>query len=309
MAQAVTVYRWDDPGAPQLTNAKPTELLTIIRKCCVDGYGSKSSLGWNILQDDGTLLAMRNSIPDGGSGSIVQFRAHSDSDSSGNIIYIKGAAAFNGVDDLIRPSYQKALQAKSDWTAWILVGTPTAFYFVCGHPTDALAEGNDRVNDVTIFVGDIKSYIQADVGRFTVVSGTDSYDVTTTYSLSWQYHWDRAVCSYSSVSPTIGLWGYDGGNSKINYYIRPPFCDTASQAPSSTPCEYFQPFLITQNSNEKTNRGHLSIRGEMPGLVSPIWPFQATEAWPSFVDINGKQHLAIRGVRSSVKSYINIEEW
>ena len=309
MAQAVTVYRWDDPGAPQVASATPSELLMIIRKCCVDGYGSKAPLGWNLLQDDGTLLAMQNSVADGGSGSIVQFRSRSDSDSSGNIIYIKGAAAFNGVDDLIRPSYQKALQGKTSWTSWILVGTPTAFYFVCGHPTKSVAGAEREFNDITIFVGDIKSYIQADAGRFTVVSGGEDYDVTKTDINIWTYHWDRAVCSYSGTSSTVALWSPDGGSSKINYYIRPPFCDGGYQSPSTTPCEYFQPFLITQNGSYNTNRGHQSMRGEMPGLVSPIWPFQATETWPSIVEINGAQHLAIRGVRSSVKSYINLEQW
>ena len=309
MALPVTIYRWDDPGAPQVVNATPSELLTIIKKCCVDGYGTKSPLGWNVLQESSTLLVMQNSISDGGSGSIVQFRASGDEDTAGNIIYFKGAAAFNGVDNLIKPSYQKAIYPNSSWDAWFLIGTATGFYFIYGHPTAALAEAGDKINDQTIFVGDIKSYIQADAGKFIVLSGGEGTDITATSLFSWQYHWDRAVCSYSSITKTIKLWSYDGGNSSIDYCVRAPFCDLYGSSPTLSTCDYFQPFLITENISSSTTRGEFSMRGEMPGLVSPLWPFQASESWPSFVEINGAQHLAVRGVRSSVKSYINIEEW
>ena len=309
MAQAVTVYRWDDVGASQVANATPSELLTIIKKCCVDGYGTKSPLGWNILQESNTLLVMQNSIADGGSGSIVQFRASGDEDTVGNIIYFKGAAAYNGVDNLTKPSYQKALKPSSNWDAWVLIGTATGFYFIHGHPTAALAEATDKVNDKTIFVGDIKSYIQADAGKFIVLSGGEETDITTTQVLGWSYCWDRGVSSYSSIKKTIKLWSYDGDSSSIDYCIRPPFCDSYYSRPVLSTCDYFQRFLITENTNTSTNRGQFSMRGEMPGLVSPLWPFQASEAWPSFVEINGAQHFAVRGVRGSVKSYINIEEW
>lgn len=309
MASPVTIYRWDDVGAPQVANATPSELLTIIKKCCVDGYGTKSPLGWNILEESNTLLVMQNSIADGGSGSIVQFRASGDEDTAGNIIYFKGAGAFVGVDNLTKPSYQKAIKLRSNWDAWVLIGTATGFYFIYGHPTAALAEGYDRVNDQTIFVGDIKSYIQADAGRFIVLSGGEETDITATNIFSWSYHWDRAVCSYSSIKKTIKLWSYDGASSSIDYYIRPPFCDLNRSSPVLSTCDYFQPFLITENGSSTTTRGQFSMRGEMPGLVSPLCPFQESEAWPSIVEINGFQHFAVRGVGRSVKSYINIEEW
>lgn len=49
MAQAVTVYRWDDPGAPQLTQTHGSA-VDVLKKCLIDGYGTKSAAGW-VLED------------------------------------------------------------------------------------------------------------------------------------------------------------------------------------------------------------------------------------------------------------------
>ena len=45
MALPVTMYRWDDPGAPQL-DLNNGSMLQLLKKCLVDGYGEKLGAGW-----------------------------------------------------------------------------------------------------------------------------------------------------------------------------------------------------------------------------------------------------------------------
>lgn len=310
MAQAVTMYSWDDPGAPQLTNAKPSELIDILKKCCVDGYGSKAALGWELLHDDTTLLAIKNNVASGGSGGIVQFRARSDSDTAKNVIYINGGTGFVGPDEIHNKSYQKAMQCQSDWTAWVLVGTGSAFYFIIGNPSEALAN-YDRKNEEIIFIGDISSFIAADAGRFTVFSGGNEHDITASNLSSYKYSWDYAVSCYSSTYTTIKLLGLDGSSPTKDFIVRPLLLPTAARdSPKiSLPSDHFQPFYITTISGGNISGYNSTIRGVLPGLVNPLASWQENEFWPQFHDIEGQQYIAIRSVTRSVKCYLNIESW
>lgn len=47
MTQAVTVYRWDDEGAPQL-DLNNGSMLQVLKKCLIDGYGTKQGAGWTL---------------------------------------------------------------------------------------------------------------------------------------------------------------------------------------------------------------------------------------------------------------------
>ncbi len=58
-----TVFRSDDTGAPTL-NGLPGSLNDVLKACLVNGYGSKSALGWELFDEDA-------------SGEICVFRAPS----------------------------------------------------------------------------------------------------------------------------------------------------------------------------------------------------------------------------------------
>ncbi len=47
---APTLYKWDDPGAPQLDGSKGC-ILNVIVKCLVEGYGTKAGAGWEMVID------------------------------------------------------------------------------------------------------------------------------------------------------------------------------------------------------------------------------------------------------------------
>lgn len=47
MSLPVTMYRWDDPGAPQL-DLNNGSMLQVLKKCLIDGYGTKQGAGWTL---------------------------------------------------------------------------------------------------------------------------------------------------------------------------------------------------------------------------------------------------------------------
>ncbi len=79
MARTPTVYRWDDPGAPDLNAIMPTAndkillfMHTVLKACLVDGYGTKAAAGWTMPHEEftsnGCRFVLRNSA---GSGSLL----------------------------------------------------------------------------------------------------------------------------------------------------------------------------------------------------------------------------------------------
>jgi hypothetical protein len=59
MARTPTVFRWDDPGAPDLNAIMPTNndknklfMHTVLKACLVDGYGNKAAAGWSMPQEE-----------------------------------------------------------------------------------------------------------------------------------------------------------------------------------------------------------------------------------------------------------------
>tara|TARA_B110000211_G_scaffold15953_1_gene16699 strand:+ start:30563 stop:31603 length:1041 start_codon:yes stop_codon:yes gene_type:complete len=59
MARTPTVFRWDDPGAPDLNAIMPTNndknklfIHTVLKACLVDGYGDKAAAGWSMPQEE-----------------------------------------------------------------------------------------------------------------------------------------------------------------------------------------------------------------------------------------------------------------
>jgi hypothetical protein len=66
MARTPTVYRWDDPGAPDLSALHPSNdernlmyFHTVLKACLVDGYGSKAAAGWAMPHEETTPTGSR----------------------------------------------------------------------------------------------------------------------------------------------------------------------------------------------------------------------------------------------------------
>ena len=66
---AVTVYRWDDPDAPVLSNPSAGSLIGVLDACLVDGYTGKTGAGWTKAFSGTNLAAYRQ-----GAGSMCYLR-------------------------------------------------------------------------------------------------------------------------------------------------------------------------------------------------------------------------------------------
>jgi hypothetical protein len=48
----IRLYSWDDASAPQMGDTNDGSLLSILRACLVDGYGSRTAAGWTMPYSD-----------------------------------------------------------------------------------------------------------------------------------------------------------------------------------------------------------------------------------------------------------------
>lgn len=135
MPQAVTVYRWDDPGAPQIGSGNLWPgILNILKKCLVEGYGTKTAAGWTVEYEDvpGNKCVFRND-PIQGSGGYVQFQRQAD-----QIVYLKSALHMTAIDNYVNDGYFSSINMSTAFNngKWLLFATPTAFYIFCSRGRD-----------------------------------------------------------------------------------------------------------------------------------------------------------------------------
>lgn len=143
-----TEYKWDDGNAPVMSGVAGS-IVTLFKKCLVDGYGTKSGAGWTLAFEnlEGTKAVFRNNSitgrgvfirVDDTSATEAVFTAYelmTDVDtglgpflSSGSLIVIKSAAA----GATMRP--------------WVLVATDKFFYLVT------------RPSDTSVIVGATQTF-------------------------------------------------------------------------------------------------------------------------------------------------------
>ncbi|WP_166838710.1 hypothetical protein [Rheinheimera pleomorphica] len=333
MAQAVTVYRWDDAGAPQLPNGKPSEIIDILTKCLVDGYGDKTPLGWTRPFYDAVnqAAAFRNSVADGGSGGYAKFFSNDGSDNNNALMRITHAASMTDINTLFRQGYTQALRAtagsgnnKTD--KWLLIGTNTAFYFIMGRNVSVHA-GSTSFPNSCIFVGDYYSTIPSDVSRFITLAApaqTDTSFAGYLETLDW-----LCVSAQYSNSACLKLYDADGFESFIQYSL----CSFTNNSSVTTNTVFnaappFPQGLIpvhikaTSRDQATTNvsdrfgvilpRSQVSpvYRGILPGLFNLTYIGYRDLAWPSVVEIDAQNYLPLRNPNGGpINAAINLEIW
>lgn len=153
----VTVYRWDDTGAPQIGVNTAGDFKTVLKACLNTGYGSKTSLGWDIVGEDTNRIAVRSANAastksvlwvDDSHGKTAKVRAYesmTDLDTgTGRFEYYYGH------------SYEYYPKTSNSGNAkWVLIGHDTAF-IVLIYPNTTYAKGNP------LFFGDFPSFKPGD---------------------------------------------------------------------------------------------------------------------------------------------------
>jgi hypothetical protein len=331
MAQPVTVYRWDDPGAPQLPNGKPSEIIDILTKCLVDGYGDKTPLGWTRPFYDATnqAVAFRNNIAAGGSGGYAKFFSNNNSDSSNTLMRITHAVSMTDINTLFRPGYVHAFQVQSATGAskmdkWALIGTPTAFYFFITRNDKPMSSPNEY--NCTLFCGDFFSRITNDAARFiAVVDPTASADTATINSNA---SLDRLTLSSISASP-LKIYDADGFDDWVNFSVIHQIGQLSGSTTLMNAPPTFAPILFPvliwatgQYNLLPTTTDRLNtllqdsvirplFRGVLPGLSVNLFAGWNAESWPKTLTLSNGEHWLLRNLSTGggCRMMLNMVEW
>ncbi|MCS6241486.1 hypothetical protein [Shewanella baltica] len=331
MGLPVTVYRWDDAGAPQILTQKPSEVITVLKKCLVDGYGAKLPLGWTKeFENTATQsVAFRNN-PTTGSGGYFQIWSHDGLDNTQRLMRIKSAQSMSGLDVFYKESYLTCIHpSQSTWTKWVLIGTSTGFYLIIGGTN--LMGGNNTIYDTMCFIGDIDSFVPADQSRFLAVGQTgNNYDYTSTsanaiasvFSGAW-----RLSGGYSNSANNIlfRMFGATGGGASVDYGLTTPFANFFT-APARGLLDrnmglmvptFISIFSLVPNSASKDPDGiyysqsytYPMYRGKLPGLINEVFGRKENLPWPVIETLNGHSHWLLRSTGGVQFTWINMEEW
>lgn len=299
-----TVYRWDDAGAPSIGTRKPSEIINILKKCLIDGYGSKPGAGWTAPFQDAAAnsIVFRNST-EHGSGGFVKIWAKTAGNINNDTLFMINAPFI----DSINPDWSTTLgvsfrdffyPSNVIFNRWAIYATPMSFYFVCWGST----AGYNVVSGTTttlpiIFIGDYENFVPSDVHRFIAISSTLTADVSLTSNGG-----GSALHAFSSNQSLGRIYETASFTHPKTFSIlqTTPFASGyETSAVSATPpvnfnmC--FSPLLIGLNSNHfnstsnaaqyldsagtNTCRSMLSpvVRGKLPGMHISIFFGCSTE--------------------------------
>jgi hypothetical protein len=329
MGLPVKVYRWDDAGAPQVVTRKPSEFMNILKKCLVDGYGSKQPAGWTVAFENGVSnqIVFTND-PTKGTGGSVKLYALNNTNANEGLMYFDPAFSYSNIDTPIKRGYRAGFHPfSSSFDKWMVIATSTAFYLIASNIN--AVSGYDRRSDAMIFVGDFNSVLPLDVGRFVAINNpTNNGDETQTSMGSWSQCMQRAWYDRSNAQTNTGpMKVYNADNSGVfNEYglVTTSVPTSGSSVPDLSSIKrglYFPIYIqmkgktiadTTKDANGVALYNSAvspSLRGFLNGILVEMSPRYSSELWPVFDLINGKNHLLMRCMTTSAFVWLNCEEW
>ena len=324
MTQAVTVFRWDDVGAPQIVDGKPSEYMEVLKKCLVDGYGAKAPLDWLVSVDEhlttAPYMVLKNDTAKGGSGSTVVFDAPDDT--AGTLTKVQCCHSFIDKATLINAgnyfNYNRGGTATSLIKNWMVIGTETAFYFFA-NPTK-LSNRNycGSSSIILFFAGDFQSFYSNDPSRFITLAGSDK----DSNNHAWPTMLNAKIGYSSSISIT-NIYPLDASDAKevhsihtcignVSFVPGAIFNDATPDISTLVECFLFAGSAPNVSSNAKFINNPILpwLRGKVPGLAFSIDAGYRNVPMPHILVINGLRHFQIPSVSSNAScGWINMEQW
>lgn len=312
MSLPVTVYRWDDAGAPQLTNGKPSEIIAILKKCLVEGYGTKAGEGWSVAFENAAAfkIAFRNSTTEA-SGGFVQFWSVDGTDANSGNMRFRGAKSMTALDTFVDAQYQMQFSTSAPVKYWVLIATSAGFWFLS---TSTLASPYPSSNSKGLFfIGDFDAITANDPGRFVNIMNGSGSDMTTH---SWNSSFDVSIGPNATICK---IYDADGSANFRNYNIDSRY-NVGSQSVAGVPMGdrvFLQPLIISGAGLDSNDRlGVINsnsiiqpyIRGKVPGLLYSPSTGYSDQPWPVIESINGQQYMLMPGYRFG-RAWINLETW
>lgn len=316
MGLPVTVYRWDDAGAPQLSaSPTPSEIIAVLKACLVTGYGAKAGLGWSVAFEDAgaSKIAFRNSTTEG-SGGFVQFWSTTGGNTANTMLYVRAASAMSALDSFTNPSYRFVHHNSVAHSQWVVIGTSAGVY-ICPRFENANTNYlNSSQYDVMYFVGDIDSHYPNDVTRFTICAPNFASDMSgVNYSHS---------VAFSTNTPTGRMYGVDGNSLALLHTINVQalgiqVTNSNYTLESQGVNPALLPAMIVASSPSNTvdvdglpilhSSKNPAYRGTVPGLYAMPFCGYGNATWPTERVFGGVKYQLLRGYYNYM--WINIEEW
>ena len=269
---AVTVYRWDDPGAPVLSNPSAGSLIGVLDACLVDGYTGKTGAGWTKAFSGTNLAAYRQGAGslcylrvDDGTGSFkVKMRGYESMTdvNTGTGEFPTTTQLANGVYAAIGTSTTAANKP------WIVVADNKRFYLWVGASlTTAVDISTSTTWQALFFFGDIISFRPGDTYCCQIMGSDSASNATERFGLAAALN---AVIAGSFIERDAAQAAGAVNNGKHFDY----FGASSSPTMGSTACVAY-PDPITGGIN--LSRIHVSngatvkgIRGRLPGVFAPL---------------------------------------
>ncbi|MFB2800467.1 hypothetical protein [Shewanella seohaensis] len=315
MGLPVTVYRWDDVGAPNISTMFRSNVLNVIKKCLVEGYGSTAPLGWAIeAETPGESIVFSNADRTGFA------RISSSVTTTYAPMNILTSSEFTPPSTMSKFGYSKTIQPGSNENAWILIGTSKGFYFQTWRIG---ANNNSRetslLNGQCVWIGEIDSFFAPDPFAMTSVCN----NVNTNDS--------SATKNESIGASDNGWWAnrfYDLDNTGqyADYKIGHGFVGTVGTdwqknagTPESTGVPIMlQDVIIRGGGNpydldyyNKTLANSLTrpfVRGKLPGLYRLSCCLFSDQPWPTIYNANGVDYYCVPS-EYGVTTMIKLDSW
>lgn len=269
---AVTVYRWDDPGAPVLSNPSAGSLIGVLDACLVDGYTGKTGAGWTKAFSGTNLAAYRQ-----GAGSMCYLRVD---DGTGSFkATARGYESMTDINTGVNAFPTTAQLANGVYAAigttttasnkpWIVVADNKRFYLWVGVSlTTAVDISTSTTWQALFFFGDIISFRPGDTYCCQIMGSDSASTNTERFGIAGAL---TSVIAGSFIERDAAQAAGSVNNSKYNDY----YGGGSSATIGSATCVAY-PDKITGGIN--LSRIHVSngatvvgIRGRLPGVFAPL---------------------------------------
>ncbi|ASD67724.1 hypothetical protein [Pseudoalteromonas piscicida] len=331
MPTPVTVYRWDDEGAPQITQqyGSANDIKTVLDACLVDGYGAKQPLGWSRVFDSSEGVVYRNDVT-AGSGGMIKFWPRSGNwfeslgSSSTTSMGFQAAKQFINITTPYHAGYEQSFYhpARSVTKAWVIIGTSTAFYLIMGYVDPTKSEpfsgykmqSGSNVYNLTLFCGDIISTLENDAGKFTALCDPKERDSTTAGNLQTLDSLSNPLDANISYT-YMRLYSADNSDTATSYALRNALPNLTSLSFQWDNPGTLSPIYITRSPIAGAGVLDLTpnepwFRGILPGFYNSLMGSGGSEVyWPMTTKLAGQFYWLVRSSSGLSHLWINMEEW
>jgi hypothetical protein len=321
MGLPVTVYRWDDVGAPQIVNGTQSEFLDIFDKCLVDGYGAKLPLGWTTAFTSATSRIYRNATVDGGVGGCVKIERIGTNANYGSV-RVTGCANATSITALINKGFYFSMTTEASVNRWIIIGTKLGFFFFTGKD-GSIAEGRTAYTP-SMYVGQFDPIYPNDIHCFIATTFYNNADNTTgNWTTQMEYGLFQLNYTIQKLYQTVS--GTFSANHKIVHPMSPS--NVGGQiAPTTVNNVFFKIPIMTQYDTQGADNATTNVdssgvpyhrsskmpalRGFLSGMLMRSVASDCEMLWPPINTIDGVKYYGIaNGAYGGQQFFINMESW